>query len=372
MRNKIIKTYILAVFLLICFLSLSYSASNDNNVEWDGLYHSWDNDADGIVPGASYRYREPYNSSSPGTIYDDQEVILTLQCYQGDLTEVWVRWWDGSEHWTEGYWSHNFSPGGGDRDYWRINLGKLPPGSSVWYQIQVKDGIDDDYIVDIASPPWSNADGQDVDEDMSGDGRLEYYFYVSDDDTSGPEITNIFPKKIEAGSTFYITCNIYDNITDSGDDDSGVYDDNTGSEGQGIYLIWDDDGELDIDSKEVQLSLVSGTTYITDSFLPAAATASNIVFKIYARNNDFDRDDPADRDLTITPLQGITVYTRLDSMLGSIILFPTWSHDGKNIAYIKEYPEETYTPPDICIVPADLSETPKIITDHPADRVFHC
>ncbi|MDD3626855.1 MAG: hypothetical protein PHV06_06005, partial [bacterium] len=361
---------LLLILLLFLFPIHSMGASADNNVEWNGLYHSWNNEGDGIVPGVSFRYREPYNNTSPGTIYDDQEVILSVQCYQGDLTDVWVRWWDGSEHWTQGYWNHNFNPGGGDRDYWRVNLGKLASGSGVWYQIQVKDGIDDDYVVDIASPVWSNPDGQDVDEDMSGDGRLEYNFYVSDDDTSGPDITNILPQKIESGSTFYITCNISDPLTDSGDNDSGVFDDNTGSSGQGIYLLWDDDGELDIDSNEVQMSLVSGATYITDSFLPAAATASNIVFKIHARNNDYDRNDSSDRDLTVTSIQGITVYTRLDSTANSQILFPTWSHDGKNIAYIKVIEEELSI--EIYIVPSDLSEQPRIITDAAADRVFNC
>ena len=358
------KLFILSFFLILIFSV--FPASNDNNVEWDGLYHSWNNDADGVVPGGGgYRYREPYNETYPGTIYDDEQIILTAQSYQFDLTEVWVRWWDGAEHWTQGSWDHNYDPGGGSRDYWRINLGSHTPSDTIWYQIQVKDGTDDDYMVDIADPHWSNADGQDVDEDMDGTNRVEYHYLVSDDDTTGPVIDDKSPTEVYENDTFLITCYIDDDQTDSGDNDSGVYDSSDDTDPYQILIYWDTDGEISSTFNTMTVSLITGATdyYKGDNDF-SLQLSDNFVYSIHAYNNDHDNNWDGDRDLTITSLKGIKVKKSIDN--NDTILFPEWSFDANKIAYIRTNQSTS----NIFIKDLVANSTPGQLTAN-SDNVFY-
>jgi hypothetical protein len=111
---------------------------------------------------------------------------------------------------------------------------------------------------------------------------------IADDDTIGPALSNFTPTAWPDTIGFDIECVISDS--------SGVYDDDsTGSDGQGIYLLWDNDGELSIDAYEVTLSLSTGSYYKTDSLIPAQSAGVNFVYEVYAYDNDYDTDHPGDR-----------------------------------------------------------------------------
>ncbi len=111
---------------------------------------------------------------------------------------------------------------------------------------------------------------------------------IQDNDTVPPKFYDFKPDTVPDTIPFRISCRISDS--------SGVYDDSTGSEGQGIYLIWDNDGELINDSFELQMSRVTGDVYMTDSLINAQTPQANFVYKIYAWDNDtMPGRHPADR-----------------------------------------------------------------------------
>ncbi len=127
----------------------------------------------------------------------------------------------------------------------------------------------------------------------------------TDDDGISPTFSNFSPTSIEEGLIFDISCDITDV--------SGVYDDTTGSDGQGIYLRWDDDGELNIDyANELKMSITdsSGDTFtvITDIEAPSQSAFNNFVYQVYAYDNDYDDADPTDRKQGISALQSISAY----------------------------------------------------------------
>ncbi|UCG91170.1 MAG: Ig-like domain-containing protein [candidate division WOR-3 bacterium] len=121
-----------------------------------------------------------------------------------------------------------------------------------------------------------------------------------DDDTIGPTFANFYPDSVPDTIGFFISCSVTD--------PSGVYDDSTGSEGQGVYLLWDNDGELMVTSFEMQMSLFSGDTFRTDHMIPQQNKGANLVYEVYAYDNDFDFNEPEDRTLGHSGVQSIVVY----------------------------------------------------------------
>ncbi|OQX89353.1 MAG: hypothetical protein B6D65_03650, partial [candidate division Zixibacteria bacterium 4484_93] len=90
------------------------------------------------------------------------------------------------------------------------------------------------------------------------------------------------------GVPFYIECDIRDT--------SGVYDDSTGSDGQGVYLVWDIDGELDTTvSGEVKLSELAPSRFRTDEMLSPLFGGEDFVYELFAFDNDFDHSLCEDR-----------------------------------------------------------------------------
>ncbi|MGQ9629898.1 MAG: FlgD immunoglobulin-like domain containing protein [bacterium] len=122
--------------------------------------------------------------------------------------------------------------------------------------------------------------------------------FSSDNDTQGPTINNFSPASAGEATAFYI----YANITDV----SGVYDDSTGSGGQGVYPLWDDDGELSTSANEIQMSLVSGSLYRTDTQVPPQPGGSSFVYRIRAYDDDADAG-PGDRAQRVSGMQSITI-----------------------------------------------------------------
>lgn len=122
---------------------------------------------------------------------------------------------------------------------------------------------------------------------------------VSDDDTLGPAFSSFGPTQWPDTSGFYIECQITD--------PSGIYDDSTGSEGQGVYLLWDNDGEIVVDAYEVTMSNTSGSYYQTDSLIPTQEAGVNFVYGIYAYDDDFDTQHPDDRTQGSSGVQSVVI-----------------------------------------------------------------
>ncbi len=108
-----------------------------------------------------------------------------------------------------------------------------------------------------------------------------------DEDTEPPSFSVFYPRKATEGVGFYIKCRI--------SDPSGIYDDSSGANGQGVYLLWDNDGELLENSHEVQMSQLSSDKYITDVKIPGQSAKANFVYQVYACDNDYDWEDADDR-----------------------------------------------------------------------------
>jgi hypothetical protein len=120
-----------------------------------------------------------------------------------------------------------------------------------------------------------------------------------DDDTTGPTFSDFKPSDKPDTVTFYIECRIFD--------PEGVYDDSTGSSGQGVYLLWDNDGEISVDAYEETMWNTTGEYYRTDSLIPVQNTGVNFVYQVYAYDNDFDTQHPGDRTQDSSGIQTILI-----------------------------------------------------------------
>lgn len=136
------------------------------------------------------------------------------------------------------------------------------------------------------------ADGQlDMDE-------LHARFRLVDDDSVGPVITDFYPEKESEGEQIIISCRI--------NDPSGVYDDGTGSEGQGVYIRYDTDGSLVDDFFEIRMSSAGGDTFITDTPIPAQVIGTEIIYRAYAC--DYDTDTGIDdRACTVSAIHTVQI-----------------------------------------------------------------
>lgn len=121
----------------------------------------------------------------------------------------------------------------------------------------------------------------------------------ADEDTTQPSFSSFYPKEAAEGLAFYIKCGI--------SDPSGIYDDPSGKNGQGVYLIWDDDGEILEDFHTLQMSAISQDLYVTDGKIPAHLVGEKILYQVYAYDDDYDWGNPADRSLGKSQEQTINI-----------------------------------------------------------------
>jgi hypothetical protein len=135
-----------------------------------------------------------------------------------------------------------------------------------------------------------------------------------DDDTIGPSFSGFSPDSTPDTSAFHITCVITD--------PSGVYDDSTGSSGQGVHLLWDNDGEIIVTSQEVQMSQVAGDTFRTDVQIPQQVKDADVVYEVYAYDDDFDFNEPEDRTQAQSGLQSIVVYDGRGPVTTQVLVSP--------------------------------------------------
>lgn len=125
-------------------------------------------------------------------------------------------------------------------------------------------------------------DYEDIDEGPNSMNPVEWCFAVVDDDTLCPEFEFVGPQSVVEGEDFNIWMVIIDDL-------SGVYDPLDDTDSQGVYLIWDTDGELDIDfTGSVTMSLSAGDTFKTDIPIGGRHESDDFIFAVYACDNDTD------------------------------------------------------------------------------------
>jgi len=109
--------------VLLGLMLSTAAASNDNNVEWNGISH---------IDWLDRRPICPVN----GETFD-----VHVQCYTYDLTGVRVRVDDGTATWVDAYWSHNVGP----YDVWVATV-PATASDTLSYYIELTDGTETDYL----------------------------------------------------------------------------------------------------------------------------------------------------------------------------------------------------------------------------------
>lgn len=115
---------------------------------------------------------------------------------------------------------------------------------------------------------------------------------AKDDDHFPPEFSNFHPLKVRARKPFYIQCKLID--------PSGIWD-------EGVYLVWDSDGELIESSNRVKMERTSDETFRTTSQIPPQESDANFLYEVFASDNDFDNGIDEDRTFGVSFTQHIEI-----------------------------------------------------------------
>lgn len=118
--------------LAFALLLTAPTASQDNNVEWDGVTHiGW-------------------LDRSPQVPVDGESFTIAFQAYHFDLTSARVYVDDGTPTWVDAEWSYAQGP----YDYWTAEI-PATAGTTLSYYLELTDGTDVDYL----APPGLGGDG---------------------------------------------------------------------------------------------------------------------------------------------------------------------------------------------------------------------
>jgi alpha-glucosidase len=149
------------------------AAGNDNNVEWNGLFHD---------QGPLYASTAEPTCSTP--------VTVTLRTFKTDLTSANVKYYDSADsafHWLPMSWSRNDATG--RFDLWTATI---PASCSAkYYRFQVNDGSDAD---------WYNAGGSSDNEPS----QLDFYVlpgYAVPAWVKNAVMYQVFPDRFANGDT---------------------------------------------------------------------------------------------------------------------------------------------------------------------------
>ncbi|MGZ4164864.1 MAG: alpha amylase N-terminal ig-like domain-containing protein, partial [Tumebacillaceae bacterium] len=149
------------------------ASTNDNNVEWNGLFHD----------------QGPVYDSAPEPT-SAQSITLKFRVFKGDITSANIKYYDsadGAFHWVAMSWVSNDPTG--KFDYWQ---GTIPASaSSKYYRFQINDGT---------STTWYNANGASSTEPSSGDFYILPGFKTPDWMKNGV-MYQIFPDRFYNGDT---------------------------------------------------------------------------------------------------------------------------------------------------------------------------
>ncbi len=100
-------------------------------------------------------------------------------------------------------------------------------------------------------------------------------------DSTGPEYASYSPTQANSSTAISVSANI-------SDDESGVYDDATGSEGQGVYIMWGTSAGSLTNELEMNATNVDGSgngIYTTTSTITGQDQGTTVYYKIYAYND---------------------------------------------------------------------------------------
>lgn len=153
-------------------------------------------------------------------------------------------------------------------------------------------GLTDNALYYISLTAYDNEDNEGLHSDPVS-------VMPMDDDEDSPSFSSYYPIQMPEGVGFYIRCDI--------SDPSGVYNGLPESDEQYPYIVWDNDGELLIDSHIIRLNQSSSGIYITDSRIPGQPIRTQVVYKVYAYDNDFDWENAADRSPGISQEQTVEI-----------------------------------------------------------------
>ncbi len=151
---------------------------------------------------------------------------------------------------------------------------------------------------------WSHGDMADLYLHLQGSqpdqkiDQLHLRFRMADDDTVGPVFSDFQPGIIPEGTDVSISCRI--------SDPSGVYDDDTGSDGNGVYILWDTDGSIIDDANEIQMYHSGSGIFETESTLGSFGEGEELTYRVFACDNDNDTGS-SDRTCSSSELQNIQI-----------------------------------------------------------------
>jgi len=266
------------------------------------------------------------------SVINGQYDWVNNKVWLGDLVGPDIYRYQGMEHYSSGNIISSQFDAGEISTFDTIEWTATIPGtSSLKFQLRAandSNGSPDssswtDWLGPTSTGDFYDESGEEINADLTGYQWLQYKSflesgstptleevtlnYTVDEDQEGPTFTNFSPEYANQDTVFNITCYISDT--------SGVYDDRTGSSGQGVYLFWATNAGM-AGSQEIQMSAqsVDGDgrgTYITDASVPAQANGTIVYYQVYAYDNDYDGDKATDRTQNYSAVQHVTVADKL-------------------------------------------------------------
>lgn len=136
-------------------------------------------------------------------------------------------------------------------------------------------------------------------------------------DNQGPHVVEVqtIPVKVFSDKKFKIAAKVVD--------PSGVYDDKTGSDGQGMYLIYGKDWPFG-EGTEVKMSPLRGNKdwYITDEFIPPLKTGLDFRCRIFAWDNYHESEKHPRRNLGYSDIWSLSILLPAEGYVSAGYLDP--------------------------------------------------
>lgn len=229
-------------------------------------------------------------------VYDDEPIEIYMMAMANDLTvdstTPFILYYGSGGTVTMaqvGTWTGSWK--GAPTLTYAIFQGSIPsqPPGDVYYSMFVRDVSGDRALCrntgGLNTRKTLNLFGQAFSAD--GCAFADFAYSVLDDDTSGPNIANIV--FTDNGSNDQVCANVVDNVSESGDNDSGVY---------SVTLRYANNKATVIGGggSTATMTLTSGTTYCASGLDFTDPT----YYRVEAFNNDFDNSVVADRDFSKT------------------------------------------------------------------------
>jgi uncharacterized lipoprotein YddW (UPF0748 family) len=137
-------------------------------------------------------------------------------------------------------------------------------------------------------------------------------------DSQGPIVEQAYtlPDRIFANSKFRIAAKI--------SDPSGVYDDNTGAQGKGIYLLYDRDWPPN-PANEIQMSKLKNYKdwYITDKAIKSEHAGLDFRFRIHAWDNHQESEGHFKRNFGYSDVWSLSILAKYQNFLAKGTFGPT-------------------------------------------------